>query len=271
MRINKDTTLCMSLASKPSNFGTRFHNYLYEALDLNYLYKAFAPQDLAQAIAGVRGLPVRGCAISMPYKEAVIALVDEMDASAKAIQSVNTIVNTDGVLKAYNTDFIAISKIIEKYGISPVTKFALKGSGGMAKAVAFALKSKGFSNGIIVAKNETSGPELAQSSGYAWQKELEDTDVELLINATPVGMTGTAFEDDLAFSEQMITAANLIFDVVALPENTPLIQLAQAQGKPTIHGSEVFALQALEQFYLYTGVYPSQEIFNAAAKFSRAG
>lgn len=106
----------------------------------------------------------------MPYKEAVIALVDEMDASAKAIQSVNTIVNTDGVLKAYNTDFIAISKIIEKYDISPTTKFALKGSGGMAKAVAFALKSKGFSNGIIVAKNETSGPEMAQSSGYAWQK-----------------------------------------------------------------------------------------------------
>lgn len=63
MRINKDTTLCMSLASKPSNFGTRFHNYLYEALDLNYLYKAFAPQDLAQAIAGVRGLPVRGCVL----------------------------------------------------------------------------------------------------------------------------------------------------------------------------------------------------------------
>ncbi|MEB3753128.1 shikimate 5-dehydrogenase [Acinetobacter sp. MD2(2019)] len=271
MRLNKDTTLCMSLAAKPSNFGTRFHNYLYDALNLNYVYKAFAPTDLAQAIAGVRGLPVRGCAISMPYKEDVMALVDEMDASATAIQSVNTIVNTNGVLKAYNTDYIAIVKIIEKYNISPDTKFALKGSGGMAKAVAFALKNKGFKNGIIVAKNENAGQALAQSSGYVWQKELQDDTVELLINATPVGMAGTAFEQDLAFSAQDIHAAKIIFDVVALPENTPMIQLANLQGKVTIQGSEVFALQALEQFSLYTGVYPDQAVFQAAAEFSRAG
>ncbi len=56
------------------NFGTRFHNYLYEALDLNYLYKAFSPTDLTQAISGVRGLRIRGCAISMPFKEACIPL-----------------------------------------------------------------------------------------------------------------------------------------------------------------------------------------------------
>lgn len=59
-RINKDTQVCMSLAARPSNFGTRFHNYLYEALDLNYLYKAFSPTDLTQAISGVRGLGIRG-------------------------------------------------------------------------------------------------------------------------------------------------------------------------------------------------------------------
>lgn len=94
-RINKDTQVCMSLAARPSNFGTRFHNYLYEALDLNYLYKAFSPTDLTQAISGVRGLGIRGCAISMPFKEACIPLVDELDASAQAIHSVNTIVNTN--------------------------------------------------------------------------------------------------------------------------------------------------------------------------------
>lgn len=269
MRINKDTTLCMSLASKPSNFGTRFHNYLYEALDLNYLYKAFSPTNLEQVIAGVRGLPVRGCAISMPYKEAVIALVDEMDASATAIQSVNTIVNTNGVLKAYNTDYIAISQLIEKYQLSPQLKFALKGSGGMAKAVAFALKNQGFKEGIIVAKNPVAGPKLADVSGYEWQGELTDQDVDILINATPVGMQGTAFEQDLAFTKVQIETAKIVFDVVALPEQTPLIQYAQSQNKQVIRGSEVFALQALEQFYLYTGVYPEQHQFEAAAQFSR--
>jgi len=66
--LNKDMTLCISLSARPSNNGTRFHNHLYEALGLNWIYKAFAPTDLGQAIAGVRGLGIRGCAVSMPYK-----------------------------------------------------------------------------------------------------------------------------------------------------------------------------------------------------------
>lgn len=272
MRINKDTILCMSLAAKPSNFGTRFHNYLYEALNLNFMYKAFAPHCIEQAIQGVRGLPVRGCAVSMPYKEVVIPLVDEIDLSAQEIHSVNTIVNTEGVLKAYNTDYIAIQKIIEKHAINPSSSFVLKGSGGMAKAVAFALKNKGFKEGIILAKNEVSGSALAQATGYIWKKELSETDkIDLLINATQIGMQGAGYEQMLSFSEMAIQRAQIIFDVVALPENTPLIQVAQKYNKKIISGSEVFALQALEQFYLYTGVYPEKELFDAAAAFSRTG
>jgi shikimate dehydrogenase len=107
----------MSLAARPSNFGTRFHNYLYDALGLDYLYKAFTTTDLASAIAGVRALGIRGCAISMPFKQDCIALVDELDASAKAINSVNTIVNTHGYLKAYNTDYIAITTLLRQFRV----------------------------------------------------------------------------------------------------------------------------------------------------------
>ena len=82
--INKDTVMCMSLSARPSNFGTRFHNYLYDALGLDYFYKAFSTQDIVGAIAGVRALNIRGCAISMPFKEACIPLVDELAPSAKA-------------------------------------------------------------------------------------------------------------------------------------------------------------------------------------------
>src|ERR1700688_3484359 len=101
--LNKDTTVCISLAGRPSNIGTRFHNYLYEELGLNFAYKAFSTGDLDRAIGGVRALGIRGCSVSMPFKEAVIPLVDELTASARAIASVNTIVNDDGRLTAYNT------------------------------------------------------------------------------------------------------------------------------------------------------------------------
>lgn len=267
--INKDTILCMSLAVKPSNFGTRFHNYLYRAYQLNYIYKAFSPVDLAQAIQGVRGLPVRGCAISMPYKEQVIALVDELDPSAQAIASVNTIVNTEGVLKAFNTDYMAIQQLIDQYQISPNTRFALKGSGGMAKAIAYAFKNKGFEHGIIVAKNEKTGTALAQKLGYVWQATLEPNQADLMINATPIGMQGTAWQDEMAWSIEVIQSAQMVFDVVALPENTPTICYAKSLNKTVITGAEVFALQALAQFHLYTGIYPEKEQFEAAAQFSR--
>ena len=102
--INRDTQLCMSLAGRPGNFGTRFHNYLYEKLGLNFIYKAFTTQDIAAAVKGVRALGIRGCAVSMPFKESCMPFLDAIDPSAKVIDSVNTIVNDDGRLTGFNTD-----------------------------------------------------------------------------------------------------------------------------------------------------------------------
>ena len=267
--ITKDTTLCMSLAARPSNFGTRFHNYLYEALDLDYLYKAFTTTDLPAAIGGVRALGIRGCAISMPFKEAVIALVDEMDESARAIESVNTLVNTAGHLKAYNTDYVAIRKLLAAHRVPPDCAFALRGSGGMAKAVACALRDAGFRTGTIMARNEAAGKALAGLYGFDWRAEMGDWTADLLINVTPLGMAGGVEADTLAFDDAAIRAARMVFDVVALPAETPLIRLAQARGKPVITGAEVFAIQAVEQFALYTGVRPDDALFKRAAAYAR--
>src|SRR5580698_10328622 len=113
--LNKDTTLCISLAGRPSNIGTRFHNYLYDELGLNFVYKAFTTGDLDGAIRGVRALGIRGCSVSMPFKEAVIPLVDELTESARAIESINTVVNNDGQLTAYNTDYEAVTELIDRH------------------------------------------------------------------------------------------------------------------------------------------------------------
>jgi shikimate dehydrogenase len=269
--LNKDTTLCISLAAKPSNFGTRFHNYLYHLLDLNYAYKAFTTTDIAAAVKGIRALGIRGCGVSMPFKEACIPFVDELDESAKAIDSVNTIVNTDGYLKAYNTDYIAIYELIKNNQIDPSTLFALQGSGGMAKAVACALRDLGFKQGYIVARNQQKGMQLAQLCGFEWVAELGDKPAKLLINATPQGMAGVDTQDQLSFSEAQVDAADVIFEVVAMPAQTPLVKLAQQKNKQVILGSDVFAIQAVEQFIMYTGVRPSDEQFRQAAEYSRQG
>ncbi|WP_413248255.1 shikimate 5-dehydrogenase [Sinomonas flava] len=276
--LNKDMTLCISLSARPSNNGTRFHNYLYEALGLNWIYKAFAPTDLAQAIAGVRGLGIRGCAVSMPYKEDVIALVDRMDASAAAIDSVNTIVNDSGVLTAYNTDYTAIAQLIERNALDPEWSVMLRGSGGMAKATAAAFRDAGFRKVTVVARNEAAGRALADLYGFGWKPSVEaalqDTApgaaVDILVNVTPIGMAGGPDADSLAFPQEAIDAARVVFDVVALPPETPLTRAGRAAGKTVISGAEVMTIQALEQFILYTGITPTPEQIAAAEEFMRA-
>jgi len=165
--LNKDTTLCISLAGRPSNIGTRFHNYLYEELGLNFVYKAFTTGDIDGAIGGVRALGIRGCSVSMPFKEAVIPLMDELTASAKAIESVNTIVNDDGRLTAYNTDYEAVTALIGRHALDPAAPVLVRGSGGMAKAVVAAFRDAGFADLTVLARNAAAGPALAESlMGY---------------------------------------------------------------------------------------------------------
>ncbi len=268
--INKDTRLCMSLSARPGNFGTRFHNYLYRALGLNYLYKAFTTRDLPGVIGGIRALDIRGCAVSMPFKEACIPLIDELDASAAGIQSVNTIVNTGGHLHGYNTDYTAVASLLRSEKVSPALEFALRGSGGMAKAVTCALRDAGFDRGTIIARNPATGPALARQYGFGWEAELApDARPGLLVNVTPIGMAGGTEADQLAFSAEQIGASECVFDVVALPAETPLIECARSLGRPTISGADVIVLQAVEQFVLYTGVRPEPSLVAEAAGFAR--
>ncbi|UTA49733.1 hypothetical protein MSS93_07445 [Deinococcus radiodurans] len=124
----------------------------------------------------------------MPFKEAVIPLLDELMPSAAAIESVNTIVNDDGVLRAYNTDYEAVRLLIREKELDPSWRVGVRGSGGMGKAVASALRDAGFENGVLVARNEAAGRELAGRLGWRWTPEPEAAD--LLVNVTPIGMAG---------------------------------------------------------------------------------
>lgn len=268
--LDRDTVLCVSLAARPSNIGTRFHNYMYNELGLNYVYKAFAPADIEAAVAGIRGLPIRGAAVSMPYKEAVIPLVDVLEKSAAAIDSVNTIVNDDGVLRAYNTDYQAVADLLAASSFDRTAPVAVAGSGGMAKAVVAALRDEGFTDVTVVARNVETGGALAAKYGFAHAVELGDSRPTTLVNATPIGMAGGPASEDLPFPQDAVDAAQAALDVVAMPPTTPLIRALRARGAEAISGDAVIAGQAAAQFALYTGTTPTPEQVRAASEYSRA-
>ena len=268
--LNKDMQVCISLAARPTNLGTRFHNFLYDELDINFIYKAFTTHDLEGAVRGIRALGFRGVSISMPFKEAIIPMLDGLDPSAKAIDSVNTVVNSNGVLTGSNTDFEAVLSLLQTSSIDRSAKVLVRGSGGMAKAVVAAFKEAGFENLMVTSRNKEAGSSLAARYGYAFDEiTLVNASFGVLVNVTPIGMVGE-HEAELAFGTDLIAAAGTVFDVVAFPSETPLIAEARAQGKKLITGAQVQALQASLQFEKYTGVKLSEEQIARAAEFSRS-
>jgi shikimate dehydrogenase len=194
-----------------------------------------------------------------------------MDPSAKAIDSVNTIVNDGGRLTAYNTDYTAIEQLLQRNAVPASHSVLLRGAGGMAKATAAALRDAGFRDVTIVARNEEAGRALAELYGFAWRADVDPSaTADMIINVTPIGMAGGPESGALSFPQEVIDAAKVVFDVVALPAETPLVQAGRAAGKTVITGAEVATIQALEQFVLYTGIRPTDAQVRAAEEFMRA-
>jgi shikimate dehydrogenase len=269
--LNKDMQLCISISARPSNIGTRFHNFLYDELGLNFVYKAFAVDDAEGAVRGIRALKIRGAAVSMPHKETVIPFMDELDISASAIDAVNTIVNTDGYLKAYNTDYQAVVDALEHHHVDKNYSVVVRGSGGMAKAVIAAFRDSGFTNLTVLSRNITTGSALAEKYGFTWisESELENLPAfDVLVNVTPIGMSG-GNEGQLSFPENLVKSSHVVFDVIAMPVETPLNLLGIKHGKTVITGLEIMASQAAIQFHLYTGVTLTEDQIKRASLFSR--
>lgn len=267
--VDRDTVMCISLAERPGNHGNRFHNYLYAELGLNYIYKSFSSSDIGATVAGIASLGIRGASVSMPYKERCIPYLDDLDPSARAIGSVNTIVNDGGRLVGYNTDYLALRALLGRVRLP--SDFALRGSGGMARAVVAALVDSGLSDGVVIARSEARGRLLAESFGVEWAPDLGDRRPSLLVNATPIGMVGGPDVGELAFPAEAVAAATTVVDVVFAPVETPLVSLARRVPTDVVTGDSILLLQALEQFVLYTGVRPSDAQVSRAEAYASSG
>ena len=251
--LDKDTQVCISVATKPSQFGTTVHNRAYQALGLNFIYKAFGVSNLKGAIDGVKALGIRGCSVTMPFKEQVLKYVDDLDKTAKSIGAVNTIVNNSGRLKGYNTDAYGAKVALETLGVKTNDRVLLLGAGGAAKAILFALKELGVKDIFISNRTLSKAQKIAQKNrikAISWQ-ERNKIDVDVLINATPIGMLPNVHEIPVELN--MIQKVKMVMDVIVTPIESRLIQVAKKMGKKIIAGYEMSLHQAAAQFKIYTG------------------
>lgn len=256
MRLDKDTVVCISVAARPGNLGTVVHNAAFAATGLNFIYKAFRVSDIAAAMAGVRTFGIRGCGVSMPFKEAVIPHLDKLDASAAEIGAVNTVVNEDGQLTGFNTDVHGARRALADVTGLAAKRTVLLGAGGVAKAIAYALREMGAKDVVVSGRTPRKADDLAAAFGYRtipWAARSR-TPADVVINATSIGMAPD--DDECPVDEGMLADCATVMDVVVAPILTRLIRAADALGKEVIPGYRMSLHQAAMQFQLYTGLEP---------------
>ena len=240
------------------------HNAAFRELGLNAVYVAFEVSDLAQAVAGLRGLQVPGVSVTIPLKEEIIPLLDELEPQAARIGAVNTVVNRGGLLTGHNTDWLgALMALEEKTGIAG-QRFLILGAGGAAKAIAFAIQEKG---GQVAITDLDLAKALALSRKI-WVEvvapdHLEEYPAEVLINATPVGMEPKS--GDIPLDPNLLARSRVVMDIVYKPLETRLLQEAKARGCQVIDGLRMLIHQGAAQFELWTGRPAPREVMARAA------
>jgi shikimate dehydrogenase len=240
------------------------HNAAFRELGINAVYVAFEVADLAQAVAGLRGLQIRGASVTIPLKEEIIPLLDELDPQAARIGAVNTVVNRDGHLVGYNTDWLGALKALEEKTAIAKKRVLILGAGGASRAIAFGILEKGGQ----VAVTDVDRDKALALSRQLWVEVvapdyLGQYPADILINATPVGMEPKS--GDIPIDPNLLARFQVVMDIVYKPLETRLLKEARSQGCQVIDGLRMLIHQATEQFALWTGQPAPLEIMARAA------
>lgn len=248
------------------------HNEAFQLLDLDYTYLCFEVNEetLPAAVDGLKACGIRGFNLTMPNKNKIVELLDELSPAARLIGAVNTVVNDDGHLTGYNTDGVGYMQAVKDAGYDITGKaITIMGAGGAATAICAQAALDGVEKIHIFAR-ETSRfwdrtQKLAENINStlpckAILHENKNTaalaqaisESALLLNATSVGMApnteGTIIEDTSLYHPDLIVS-----DVIYNPRETRFLKEAREAGCRTFNGMYMLLYQGAEAFRLWTG------------------
>jgi shikimate dehydrogenase len=244
------------------------HNAAFAALGLDWVYVAFpvARGGGSGAVGAVRVLGLAGLNVTMPHKSAAATSCDELSDAARALESVNTVVNRDGVLFGDSTDGAGLVAALRDEGVDVMRAGVLVlGAGGAARAIVHALGRAG-ARVTIAARRADAGAHAAQLAPDTHVVDFADLDdavhaANVIVNATPIGMNG----EPPPFAVEALEPTQFVYDTVYHPSPTPLLEAAAARGIPHAGGLGMLVHQAAVSFTLWTAeAAPLPVMFEAA-------
>ncbi len=258
------------------------YNATFPAMGIDARYEAWrTPRDqVGGAIKKLRADDMLGMNVTVPHKEAVLDLLDEIDPAARAIGAVNCVTKRDGRLVGYNTDKAGFVDSLRNAGFEPSGRRALVlGVGGSARAVAVGLIEAGAAHIVLAGRRPDAVATLAshlrafapaasisESTLAIADLEVQTPAADLVVNCTPVGMHGTGNEDESPLPAGLLRKGLWVCDLVYRPPRTKLLRNAEAAGAFSLGGLEMLVLQAAESVRLWTGREPPVDIMREAAR-----
>ncbi|HLP16123.1 MAG TPA: shikimate dehydrogenase [Bacteroidota bacterium] len=242
------------------------HNEAIRVLGLPYTYGVFdvSGEMLPGLLEAMRREHVRGANVTKPHKEAVMPLLDELSGEATALGAVNTIVNTDGVLRGENTDVDGVrASLVPHAAMLSNEPLLVLGAGGASRAALYAAAE--FRPCTIMIHNRNT--ERARQTAAIFAALFPDvrfdvveaanlvqaaSQARLIVNTTTVGMTPDTDAMPLP-NETRFSNHQIIFDIVYTPLQTALLRKAAADGAAVINGMDMFIHQGARAFTLWTG------------------
>lgn len=234
-------------------------------LDFRYEAKEVAPEELAVTIASMRTNGWRGANVTIPHKEAVLPLLDEIHPSAVRTTAVNTIVNKDGHLVGHNTDMQGFMRDLRtEWQVQKTGRSLILGAGGGARAVAFGLAQEGLDL-LIIARTAAQAERVAEDIRQNYAVEVATlpwigdsfmkatSQCSLIVNATPLGMTPNDRTSPWP-AEVPLPQAAFIYDLIYSPPETRLVQKARQAGLQAASGAGMLLEQAALSYELWTGL-----------------
>lgn len=218
---------------------------------VNAVYLPLHAKTLKDLMHCIREIPLHGLSVTMPYKEAILAHLDNTDAHTAKTGACNTVIRgQDGKLYGFNTDVTGVVRPLEQRLALDKAKILVLGAGGAARAAVFGLKERGAEVWVLN-RTAANGQKLArQAKAHSIKRtDLKKMSFDVIVNATPVGMGN---KKDCPLKDDEIQA-KFVFDMVYDPVETHLIRVARSKGATVIPGVEMFVQQAARQFEIWTG------------------